>query len=194
MLTVTPGADMAVITRIALTNGMRCAFSAVLGICSGLYMHALASAVGLAAVFKVFPAAFVAVRMAGAGYLVFLGIQAFRRASASWEAREIYEAEAASLISSFMQGTLTNLLNSKVILFYMMFLPQFVRQTDPLFAKSLLLASIHIGMGLVWLTAYAFVISAMGNSSSAGLIKRRMQQFTGCVLVALGLRLAWRTQ
>ena len=184
LLTITPGSDMALVTRNALTRGRGAAFLTSLGICLGCLIHAIASSAGLSAILSRSAEAFQIVKLIGAGYLIFLGVRTFAT-----------RAEAAAPIaprglSNFSEGMLTNILNPKVALFYLTFLPQFIGPGEPVLRKSILLASVHISMGLVWLTAYAAFLDRLGGVLSRSRVKRRMEALTGAVLIALGLRLA----
>jgi len=184
LLTITPGSDMALVTRNALTRGRGAAFLTSLGICLGCLIHAIASSAGLSAILSRSAEAFQIVKLIGAGYLIFLGVRTLAT-----------RAEAAAFIaprgvSNFSEGLLTNILNPKVALFYLTFLPQFIGPGEPVLRKSILLASVHITMGLVWLTAYAAFLDRLGGVLSRSRVKRRMEALTGAVLIALGLRLA----
>ena len=92
--------------------------------------------------------------------------------------------------SCFAQGLLTNLLNPKVAVFYVTFLPQFVAPDRPVLAQSVFLAATHVLMGLVWLTLYGRFIDRMAAVLLTDRVKRRMEAATGAVLMALGIRLA----
>ena len=91
---------------------------------------------------------------------------------------------------SFVEGLLTNLLNPKVAIFYLAFLPQFVGVTDVVFLKSVLLAAIHVGMGVVWLSLVSVFVATLRSFIERRRVRRTLEGVTGAVLVALGLRLA----
>jgi threonine/homoserine/homoserine lactone efflux protein len=184
LLTVTPGSDMALVTRNALTRGRRAAWLTSLGICLGCLVHAIASSAGLSAILSRSAEAFQIVKLIGAGYLIFLGV----RTLAARE--ETAPPISPRGLSNFSEGLLTNILNPKVALFYLTFLPQFIGPGEPILEKSILLASVHITMGLAWLTAYATFVDRLGRVLSRSRLKRRMEAVTGAVLIALGLRLA----
>jgi threonine/homoserine/homoserine lactone efflux protein len=184
LLTITPGADMALVTRNALTRGRTAAFLTTLGICLGCLIHAVASSAGLSAILSRSAQAFQVVKLIGAGYLIFLGVRTFATRSPAALPR------ATKGLSNFSEGLLTNLLNPKVALFYLTFLPQFIAPGEPVLRKSILLAGVHIVMGLVWLTAYAAFLGQLSGLLSRSAVKRRMEVLTGAVLIALGLRLA----
>jgi RhtB (resistance to homoserine/threonine) family protein len=197
-LTLTPGADTALVTKNAVAHGRRAAFLSTLGICLGVSLHATASALGLSAIISQSALAFEVVKWLGAGYLVFLGIQALRGEGRHVAAGDGPGAATAATAANdapwagqaFWQGLFTNVLNPKVALFYLTLLPQFISPGDPVLQRSLLLAAIHIGMGLVWLSAYAYFISRLAETMARPSVKRNIERVTGVLLVGLGVRLA----
>ena len=192
LLTITPGADMALVGRSVLIGGRREAFATTLGILAGCLVWAIVSAAGVAAVLAASRAAYDALRLAGAAYLVWLGIQSLLAARRG-EYRAPPADEAArsrGVRRAFRQGLLTNLFNPKIAIFYSTFLPQFIAPGDPALLLSLLLAGVHIGLGLVWLTAYAWLLDRAVTAFKGSRVRRALDALTGTVLVALGLRLA----
>jgi threonine/homoserine/homoserine lactone efflux protein len=198
LLTIMPGADMALVARSSLLDGRRPAFFTTLGICAGLCVHATASALGLSAILRVSALAYTIVKVVGAAYLIYLGVQTLRgigkhpAAGMNGAAAQAGDrTERHVLARSFRQGVLTNVLNPKVAVFYLTFLPQFIAPGDPVLLKSLGLASMHIAMGLVWLTLYAWFLSGFRAVLNRPKVRAWIEGLTGGVLVLLGLRLAW---
>jgi threonine/homoserine/homoserine lactone efflux protein len=186
LLTILPGVDMALVAKVTLQDGKRAAFFTSLGISSGLPVHAAASALGLSVILNTSAAAFTVVKIAGAIYLTYLGIQSFRHAGRPLAL--VRSARARTERGAFVQGFLNNVLNPKVALFYLTFLPQFINQGDNVLLRSLLLAGIHVGLGLVWLTTYAYAIEKLAALMQGA--RRWLERVTGVALVGLGVRLA----
>jgi threonine/homoserine/homoserine lactone efflux protein len=90
-----------------------------------------------------------------------------------------------------VQGLLSNLLNPKVAVFYLTLLPQFIRPGDPVLARSLLLAGVHVVIGLVWLTAYTYFLGRLSSLLNRTRFRQALEGITGAVLIGLGARLAW---
>ncbi|HET8549053.1 MAG TPA: LysE family translocator [Bryobacteraceae bacterium] len=185
VLTITPGADMALVTRNALARGYRAALSTSFGIAAGCLVHATASSAGLSIILAQSAAAFDTVKLIGAAYLVWIGVQSFRQT-----AQTPVQAAVVGHGRSFIEGLFTNILNPKVALFYLTFLPQFIRPGDPVLLKSVLLGSIHIVMGLTWLALYAGFVTRLSGVLSRGSARRWLERTTGAVLIGLGVRLA----
>ena len=187
LLTISPGADMALIAKITLEQGRQAALLATIGICSGLFVHATASALGLSVILATSAEAFTIVKLAGAAYLVYLGAQAFR---SSFRDGAVAVAAPRRSTSPFLQGLFSNVLNPKVAVFYLTFMPQFMSPGDNVLIRSLAFAVAHAVMGIAWLSAYAYVLSRISVVLARGGARRWLERVTGGVLVALGLRLA----
>ena len=189
LLTISPGQDMALVAKITLERGRRAALVTSLGICSGLLVHATASALGLSVILATSAEAFTIVRLAGAAYLAYLGLRSLRDSF-----RNAVVAESAPrrrLATPYVQGLLNNLLNPKVAIFYLTFLPQFIDPAGDVLAQSLLFAVAHAVMGIVWLSAYAYVLARLSRLFARSGVRRWLERVTGVVLVGLGLRLAF---
>ena len=188
LLTILPGADMALVAKVTWLDGRRAAFFTSLGICAGLPVHATASALGLSVILATSAEAFTVVKFAGAAYLAYLGIRTIRDSLRRAAGVAVTANRARGGRSAFMQGWLTNVLNPKVALLYLTFLPQFISPGDNVLAKSLLLAGIHAGLGLVWLPLYAHGIDRLGALMRG--TRRWLERISGAALVGLGVRLA----
>ena len=195
ILTVTPAADTMLVMRNVLSRGQRAGLLTTLGICCGLFFHAALSALGLSFILLRSAAAFEAVKLAGACYLMFLGGQTLWRA---WRHGAktlsgdggIPTKRRAGRLRSFTEGLLTNVLNPKVAIFYLAFLPQFIGSGDPVLAKSVVLACIHAALGVVWLSLVTIFIERMRAFLTRPRVRRVVETMTGAVLIAFGARLA----
>lgn len=189
ILTVLPGADMALVTRNVIALGRRRAMLTIVGICAGCVIHATASALGVSAILATSATAYNVLKTIGAAYLVWMGMQSIR--GARRPAASVVRETNRSMTGPFLQGFLTNLLNPKVAVFYLTFLPQFISPGEPVLRRSLFLAALHILMGLIWLTVYAWFIDRLGSVLTRPRVKAWLEGVTGGVLIALGARLAW---
>jgi threonine/homoserine/homoserine lactone efflux protein len=184
LIALTPGADTALVVRNALIAGAAPARRTALGTSTGLLVWGAASACGVAAVLNASAEVFTAVKLAGALYLVWLGLQAIRHAGA-------HEASGrAPGGSPFRQGLLCNLLNPKAGIFFTALLPQFVSPQDPVLLVSLLLTAIAAAASLAWLSVYATVVPRAGDVLRRPRVRRALDRATGAVLIGLGVRLA----
>ncbi|MFZ0212479.1 MAG: LysE family translocator [Candidatus Acidiferrales bacterium] len=197
LLTITPGLDTALVLRTAAVEGPRRAWLAGAGICCGLFGWALAVSIGLGALLAVSHFAYNALRIAGACYLIYLGGKIFFRKSAALaEAGNLASVPAKATLSResaphwFVRGFLTNILNPKVGVFYITFLPQFIPAGVGVTSFSLLLASIHVAEGILW---FILLISATGMLSRwlrRLRVAKAIDRVTGTVLVGFGVALA----
>jgi RhtB (resistance to homoserine/threonine) family protein len=193
LMTISPGADTFLVVRNTLRGGRSDGWTTVAGICSGLFVHALLSALGVSAILAHSATAFLVLKIAGAGYLAWLGIQSLR--SAARGTTDLVPAAGMAparvpAARSFREGCLTNLLNPKVIVFYLALLPQFLSPGDAVLAKSLLLTAIHFVEGILWLGFVAWGVDRSRRFFLRPLLRRAMDALCGTVLVAFGLRLA----
>ena len=188
LLTILPGADMALVAKVTLLDGKRAAFFTSLGICAGLPVHATASALGLSLILATSSEAFTVVKFVGAGYLAYLGIRTIRDSFSAASDPVVAAGRTRSGRAAFAQGWLSNVLNPKVALFYLTFLPQFISPGDNVLAKSLLLAGIHAVLGLLWLPLYAYAIHRIGALVRGA--RRWLERVSGAALIGLGVRLA----
>jgi RhtB (resistance to homoserine/threonine) family protein len=187
LLTVSPGADMALVAKVTIQRGRRAAFVTTLGICTGLLVHATASALGLSVLLATSAEAFTLVKLAGAAYLAYLGVRALRD---SFVAVPRAEAHAGAR-TAYLQGLLSNVLNPKVAVFYLTFLPQFIDPAGHVLAQSVVFALAHALMGIVWLAVYASAIARLSRSFAGSGLRRWLERVTGAVLIGLGARVAF---
>jgi threonine/homoserine/homoserine lactone efflux protein len=187
LLTISPGADMALVAKITLERGRRPALLATLGICSGLLVHATASALGLSIILATSAEAFTVVKLVGAAYLAYLGVQSLR---SSFRHGGVEAPSTRRGMSPYLQGVLSNVLNPKVAVFYLTFLPQFMSPGDNVLLRSLAFAVAHAVMGIAWLSAYAYVLARVSGALGGAGVRRWLERVTGVVLIGLGARLA----
>lgn len=129
VLAVTPGPDMTLFVGRALSEGRAAGLACFFGASTGILIHTIMVVVGLSALIVASPSAFLALKIAGAGYLIWLAVQAIRQGSAF--SPEKKAGQGRTLLANWMKGVGINLMNPKIILFYMTFLPQFVSAGDP---------------------------------------------------------------
>jgi threonine/homoserine/homoserine lactone efflux protein len=190
LLNVTPGQDSVYIVGRSVSQGRRAGVLSVLGISSGSVIHSLAAAFGLSAIFATSAQAFALVKLTGAVYLIYLGIRMLLERPASAVAAAEFTPKRPWAI--YQAGLLTNLLNPKVALFFLAFLPQFIAPTTgSRVMPFLFLGGIFIFSGTLWCLVLVWgaarVSRRFRERSSFGVHLRRA---TGCVFVGLGVRLA----
>lgn len=191
LVTISPGPDTFLVIRNTLGGGVRGGIATVLGIVSGGTVHALLAALGLTLILVQSAQAFFWVKLLGAAYLVYLGVQSLRQGLRPAAASAPLAAKAvSSRRRAFVEGFVTNALNPKVAVFYFAFLPQFISPGDAVALKSLLLAGIHYAMGLVWLSGIALAVSRAASVLTRPAVRRGLDIATGTIFAGLGLKLA----
>jgi RhtB (resistance to homoserine/threonine) family protein len=197
-LTIAPGADTMLVIRNVLRGGRRDGVLTTFGICAGLFVHATLSACGVSMLLLHSATAFHLVKLAGAGYLGWLGLQSLRRAVRTQYAPDRHEAVESPGRSTpqqcLLEGLLSNVLNPKTAVFYLAFLPQFIGPTEPVLTKSLLLAGIHYVEGILWLVALSILCDHTRRFLLKSAVRRWLDGLCGAVLVGFGARLALARQ
>jgi RhtB (resistance to homoserine/threonine) family protein len=194
LLTITPGLDTALVLRTAAVGGEKRAMAAGAGICLGLLTWGFAASVGLGALLSASRAAYNVLRVAGACYLVFLGCKMFFRSSlASDQHPDFAQADHSADVEDpgrwLVRGLLTNLLNPKVGVFYVTFLPLFIPAGVNVVGFSLLLAGIHVVEGLLWFAALIAAVRPLSLWLRNARVAKTFDRITGAVFVGFGLRL-----
>ena len=183
----TPGADTMLVVKNGIRSGSRARWATTFGILGGTLLHAVISALGLSIVLAQSATLFQFIKLLGALYLVWLGLQAFRQLPDSQT-----DDNLTKLVvwTAFKEGLITNLLNPKVAIFYLAFLPQFISPGDPVLAKSLLLAGIHNLLSLIWLGGLFVVIGQGKRWIEKRSVQLWLSRVSGLILIGLGVRLA----
>jgi RhtB (resistance to homoserine/threonine) family protein len=194
LLTITPGVDTVLIIRNTSRGGWRDGALSSLGICSGLFVHAVVSAVGISVILLQSAWAFKALKLAGAGYLIWLGIVSLRSAARNGEplklngqSRGAYRFSAGR---SLMEGFLSNVLNPKAVVFYMAFLPQFIDPARSALQQSLFLAGLHFVIAMVWQCLLASLVHQAKSWMQNQKVRRSLDGLTGSIMMAFGIKLA----
>lgn len=188
LLTITPGLDTALVLRTSAVEGARRAMLAGAGIVTGVLAWGLIAALGLGAVLAISEFALRAVQLAGAGYLIWLGISMLRAAIRPRQ-QSVAIPTASRAPNWFLRGVLTNLLNPKVGVFYLSFLPQFLPAGVPIVSFCVLLAGIHATMGLVFFAAITVATVPFHRALTGTRLPRILDGITGSVLIFFALRL-----
>ena len=190
ILTMTPGVDTAMVLRTAAVAGRRPAWVAALGIGMGCLVWGAAVSVGLGALLAASELAYTIVKWVGALYLLWLGIGLIARPRRGLGISEGGATTGHDAWLALRRGLLTNLLNPKVGVFYVTFLPQFVPAGASIAAFSFLLAAIHVVLGLVWFAALIAATVPLGRVLARPRVVTMLDRLTGGIFVAFGVKLA----
>jgi RhtB (resistance to homoserine/threonine) family protein len=190
LLIVTPGPDMALVTRNALAAGRRAASVTAWGVAVGILGWAVASTIGVGVLLERSVLAFTVLKLAGAAYLGYLGLRSLLGSLSAGRPPATPARAPVQLDDrvAFQQGVLGNLLNPKAGVIFVSVLPQFIRPGDAPLRLVLMLVAFEI-MLLVWLNLYGLLVSRAGQSRVGARVRRVMARVTGVVLIGLGARL-----
>jgi threonine/homoserine/homoserine lactone efflux protein len=187
---VIPGPDMALVARNVFRHGRAAGYATSLGICTGILGWAVAAALGIATVLATSSVAFTILKLAGAAYLIYLGISTLRsRDDVALEGT----ADTATLPAgqAWAQGLVSSLLNPKLGVFFLTLLPQFIAPGEPAALRAIQLAVVFDLIGLAWLLLYSAMLAAIGYGLGRSGPRRFIRWVSGTVLVALGVRVAF---
>ena len=197
LLSMSPGVDTLLVIRNTARGGWRDGVTTSLAICCGLFVHAAVSALGISLILLQSAWAFGLLKLAGAAYLVWLGInglRAARRGHGLPVGGVQAERQVVPLWRPLREGLLSNVLNPKTVIFYMAFLPQFIAPGDPALVKSLWLAGVHFVVANLWQIAIVLMVGSAGRWLASPAFSRWLNGITGAVLVGFGIKLALTRQ
>ena len=189
---MTPGPDTALTVRNALIGGRACGMATALGVSLGLAVWTVTASAGIAALLVASEPAFMAVKLVGAAYLVFLGVQSLWHAVRGGGAHPLDGRAPRGLTprTALRQGILNDLGNPKIAVFFTTLLPQFAPSHGPAFATLLAFGLVFCTMTFVWLVLYSVVIARAGEALRRPRIRRALDAVMGAALVAIGVRVA----
>ena len=185
ILTVSPGPGVLYVSARALSQGRRAGFASMFGIESGEVIWLAAAATGLAALLATSAGALTFLRYGGAAYLIYLGVRRWR------EHRSFIPPQRSSLPRIFAQGLLTQLLNPKVAVFFIAFLPHFIDPTQSIAPQVMVLGAVYIAVALLVDTTYVFAAAAISRRfMESKVAQRRAGQVAAGTYIALGVAAA----
>ena len=191
-LTLFPGVDSLLIVRNATRGGWRDGVATSTGICCGLFLHALISALGISALVLQSAAAFGALKMLGGGYLIWLGAGSLWRTMGTTREGSAAQYHAVRSVfhfsRSWREGLVCNVFNPKTLLFYMAFLPQFINPAGSPLLQGLFMAAVHFVIAMVYQSLLALLVGRVQNCFRNSLPRRFAQGLLGGLLIFFGLR------
>lgn len=192
LLTLAPGPDIVYVLTRGIAQGRRAGFAAALGFATGVIFHTALAVFGVAALIRSSEFAFMLVRYAGAAYLIYLGVRTLMSRSAI---RLGQDGAEIALWTVYKQSVIGNVLNPKVTLFFLSFLPQFINmKAGHLELQMVLLGVLFMLQTIVIFGAIAFFSGTIGDRLRTNpAIADRLNIFAGVIFIALGIRVAWPT-
>ena len=193
-LNIAPGPDLLYILTKTMANGKKVGIASALGVCTGALFHVFLAAFGLSAIIASSAIAFTIVKVIGACYLLYLAYQSFRSAGTNLDTSNITQTKESSS-AAFKQGILIDILNPKVAIFFMAFLPQFIRNGHGSVPFQLLyLGLIIVAVAIIVEVSYVLVASKFTEKvKGSKKVSMWLDRVVGTVFLALGIKLATST-
>ncbi|GAA4475168.1 LysE family translocator [Gluconacetobacter asukensis] len=190
IFTMSPGLDTATVLRTSTISGAKSGLGASLGITGGLLVWGVSAAFGLTALLAASTLAFNIVKWAGAAYLFYLGIGMLLCPRTGFSEDATEATRKLSPAAGFRQGFMSNILNPKVGIFYITFLPQFIPHGVNVILFSLVLAGLQVVMSMSWLSLLVALTVPFSHILSRPAVVRQLDRLTGCIFMGFGLKLA----
>ncbi|MCM3439794.1 MULTISPECIES: LysE family translocator [Bacillaceae] len=190
---MSPGVDTALITKRTIADGRKNGYKMALGITSGSLVHTFAAAFGLSAILLQSALAFDIVKYVGAIYLLYLGISSLIKRKNDQDL-QIAPGSTFKKKSAFQQGFLSNVLNPKVAMFFITFLPQFVNAGSNVTVQFITMGVVYTLLSITWFFLYVFFINYLREWLLTEKVQKIMDKATGLVLIGFGLKLAFEKQ
>ncbi|MDR0137642.1 LysE family translocator [Metabacillus idriensis] len=192
LLILLPGPDTAVATKNTIVNGRAGGMKTVLGTLTALLIHTFAAVLGLSALIVKSAFLFSILKYAGACYLIFLGLKSLWTINkqASLKDHEEQKSDSKS-INFYRQGFLTNLLNPKVAVFFLTFLPQFLEPGLNTFTQFMIMGLTYTILTFIWFIIYIYLIHQLSAFMIKPAVQKWMEGITGAVLIGFGIKLAF---
>ncbi len=193
LLTLTPGADTMLVLRNVFSSGKRAGIITTIGICSGLLVYAALTSLGISVILTKSVFLFQTLKLLGAGYLVYLGVQSLlpiiKSSNKQINLESNYKKFKRTDKRAFIEGFLSNLFNPKIAVFYLTFLPQFINPQNNILIQSFFLTGIHVVMGLLWLSFLSVFISSIRFIYTSSKIQHILEAISGTVMIIFGILL-----
>ena len=191
LLTLTPGADTMLVLRNVFSSGKRIGIVTTLGICTGLLIYAVLSSFGISLIFTKSLLLYNLLKVAGAIYLMYLGFQSVAPILKDkiTQNKLSISKENLNIKQAFFQGFISNILNPKITVFYLTFLPQFISPQENIILKSFFLTGIHIIMTITWLSFLSIFIGSIRKLYTSPKLKYSLEAISGMVMIIFAVLL-----
>lgn len=190
-LIILPGPDTAIATKNTISSGKMGGVKTVFGTCTALLIHTLATVIGLSAIIVKSAFLFSIFKYGGAIYLIYLGIQAMRTMKKNDIPNDFITKNKYENTPFFRQGFLTNLLNPKVAVFFLTFLPQFVNPNQNPMTQFMIMGITYLILTALWFAFYILLLDKISIFMRKPTTQKYMQGFTGVILIGFGIKLAF---